>query len=153
MANVKVKDNPVDSLESLYNLCQYITGDAESIKRHFSYGRGVDPNNVFEEFKNMQELFGRKGKRLAFHLTIDFDEENYLEVKDAVTVGYELSDLFFPGHQLIFSVHGKHTGQENLQLHFLINTVSIFGKEDLYINFDILNYIRQCLDWVLKNCI
>ena len=111
---------------------------------------GFELSNMF--FPEYQVLFGVHGEHTG-QKHLDFDEENYLEVKDAVTVGYELSDLFFPGHQLIFSVHGKHTGQENLQLQFLINTVSIFGKEDLYINFDILNYIRQCLDWVLKNCI
>ena len=153
MATVKVKDNPVDSLDSLYNICQYITGDAGSVKRHFCYGRGVNPNNAFEEFKYMQELFGKTDKRLAYHIKVDFEQENYLEIKDAITIGYELSDLFFPGYQLIFSVHGKHTGQENLQLHFAINTVSLFGKENLDINSDRLSFIRESLKWIMKNCI
>ena len=143
----------IDSQEMLYNLCHYIVGEPGSLKRHFSYGRGVNPNNAFEEFEYMQELFGKTDKRLAYHIKVDFDQENYLEIKDAITIGYELSDLFFPGYQLIFSVHGKHTGQENLQLHFAINTVSIFGRENLEINSDRLSFIRESLKWIMENCI
>lgn len=153
MAIVKVIDNPVDSQDSLFNLCHYIAGDAGSIKRHFCYGRGVNPNNAFEEIKYMQELFGKTANRRAYHITVDFSDEEYLTISDAVTIGYELSDLFFPEYQVLFSVHGEHTGQEHLHLHFAVNTVSLFGRNKLHIDFDKLKFIRECVDLVIKNCI
>ena len=143
MAIIKPVDNPVDNHELLFKLCHYITGDDGSIKRQYCFGRGVNPNNAFQEILYMQQLFGKTDKRRAYHLTVDFSDQESLTIQDAIEIGFELSNMFFPEYQVLFGVHGEHTGQKHLHLHFAINTVSLFGGRKLHLDFGLINEIDR----------
>lgn len=150
MAIIKPIDNPVDSYDLLYKLCHYITGDEKSVKRQYCFGRGVNPNNAFQEILYMQQLFGKTDKRKAYHLTVDFSDQECLSIQDAIEIGFELSNLFFPEYQVLFGVHGEHTGQDHLHLHFAINTVSLFGGNKLHLGFELISVIEKRVDQLIE---
>lgn len=146
MAIIKLISNPVDNYYLLYKLCHYIVGEDGSIKRQFCFGRGIDPKNAFQQILYMQQLFGKTDKRRAYHLTVDFSDQDYLTIQDAIDIGFELSNLFFPEYQVLFGIHGKHTGQKHLHLHFAINTVSLFGGNKLHLGFELIDIIKKRVD-------
>ena len=120
------------------------------MKRQYCFGRGINPNNALRQILYMQQLFGKTDKRRAYHLTVDFSDQEYLTIQDAVEIGFELSNLFFPEYQVLFGVHGKHTGQEHIHLHFVINTVSLFGTNKLHLGFELMSIIKKRVDQLIE---
>lgn len=150
MAIIKPISNPVDSYDLLYKLCYYVTGEEGSVKRQYCFGRGINPDNAFQEILYMQQLFGKIDNRRAYHLTIDFSDQECLSIQDAIEIGFELSNMFFPEYQVLFGVHGEHTGQDHLHLHFAINTVSLLGGRKLHLGFELMNIIERRVDQLIE---
>lgn len=139
MAILKIINNPVDSIESLENLCNYITEKSKSKSyENFIGGKNLEPENAFNEMVYTQELFDKSFGRRAYHFIVSFGNDEPIMPDDAYDIGYDIANTFFSDYQLIFNVH---TTQDNIHLHFALNTVSIVDGRKFHFDFAIQNKI------------
>ena len=96
MAVFEIISNPVDTQESLQNLCQYILDPLhEKSYGTLIGGQYVNPASSFEEMREVQTLFDKDSGRLAYHFIISFDPGDPLMPEDAFTFAIEFIDFFF----------------------------------------------------------
>jgi len=139
VAILKIINNPVDSVESLENLCNYITEKSKS-KSYESFigGKNLEPENAFNEMVYTQELFDKSFGRRAYHFIVSFGNDEPIMPDDAYDIGYDIANTFFSDYQLLFNVH---TTQEQLHLHFVLNTVSLIDGKKFHFDFATQNRI------------
>ena len=59
MVVVKVKPDPYTGDTDLENLCAYVTNPAKSYNGAYIFGRGTEPYRAFEDFCEVQNLYGK----------------------------------------------------------------------------------------------
>lgn len=120
------------NMNSIKNLIKYILTEKESGKHvRFFGGTGVEYYSFEKSYKQMKAV-KRYFKKLdgiqVWHYVLSFpvppSEEN---VYEAYEIACDVLDVCFSGYQTIF---GIHENEENLHIHFMINSVSyIDGKK------------------------
>ena len=146
MAIFKIAQNPVDTEEALQNLCQYIIDpDHEKSDGTLVGGQYFNPTSSFEEMREVQTLFDKDSRRLAYHFVVGFDPGDPLMPKDAFTFAIEFIDFFFREYQVLFNVHTK---QSHLHVHFALNPVSLRTGKKLHVDYELIGRYR---DFIQKN--
>ena len=139
MAILKIINNPVDSIEALENLCNYVTNRSKSKSyENFIGGKNLKPENAFNEMVYTQDLFDKSFGRHAYHFIISFENDEPIMPGDAYVIGYDIANTFFSDYQLLFNVH---TTQTQLHLHFVLNAVSLIDGKKFHFDFAIQNEI------------
>lgn len=147
MAILKIINNPVDSVESLENLCNYVTDRSKSKSyENFIGGKNLEPENAFNEMVYTQELFDKSFGRRAYHFTVSFGGCEPIMPRDAYDIGYDIANTFFSDYQLLFNVH---TTQEQLHLHFALNPVSLSNGKKLHFDFILQKKLKDFIDCIV----
>ena len=133
MAVFKVIDNPLDREELVYNACNYIIKGAKNNDMRNCAGRGVSINNAYEDMIEMLNLYGKNRGRRAYHFTVSFTKDTPICESDYMHIGMDISDIFFPEHQVLFAYH--HLKDKMPHLHFLVNTASLSGNPKLHLGY------------------
>lgn len=145
MAILKIINNPVDTLEALYNLCQYIIDPQKTENGRYVGSRGISVDNAYEEILEMQNLFQKTSGRKGYHIAVSFSEEAPLTAYDIMQIAYEISSIFFPRYQVLYGVNMVKT---HPHIHFLINTVSLIDGVKLHIGFAEIKVLRALINQI-----
>lgn len=146
MAVFEIISNPVDTQESLQNLCQYILDTLhEKSDGTLIGGQYLNPTSSFEEMREAQTLFDKDSGRLAYHFIISFDPGDPLMPEDAFTFAMEFIAFFFKEYQVLFNVHTK---QSHLHVHLALNPVSLRTGKKLHVDYELTGQYR---DFIQKN--
>jgi len=101
--------------------------------------KGVD--GVIDDFKAVQSTYKRAGRfgRYADHEIYSFSEEGarVLTARNELIkeTAKKMARTFYrDGYQVVYAAHEKDEGDENLHIHFIVNTVSFVdsGKRKEY---------------------
>lgn len=133
MAITKVIDNPLDSEELLFKACNYIIEGAKDNDMRNCVGRGVSVTNAYEDMVEMMNLFDKNRGRRGYHFAVSFEKDAPICESDYMQMGTDISDLFFPEHQVLFAYH--HKTDQMPHLHFLVNTASLNNSPKLHLGF------------------
>ncbi len=140
MASIKLIDNPIDTCESLFNVCNYIKRPSKTENGKYVGVRGLSVEYAYEEIIEMQTLFGKTCGRKGYHLIVSFSADAPLAAYDIMHIAKEVSDLFFPEYQVLY---GVNMVKEHPHIHFLINSVSLIDGKKLHIGAHQLKYLRE----------
>lgn len=145
MAIFKIVGNPCNTDEALHNLCNYIVRPDRT--NGLVAGRGLRPECAYEDICAAQELYGKCSGRRAYHLLLAFDDLECIVPTEAEQIAFQVSSLFFPEFQVLYSVH---TEQAHLHIHFAINTVSLFNGPKLHLTFKMLARLNEDISSILQ---
>lgn len=130
MAVVKFVDKEYSRPEAICNLVNYAINPEHCICG--LYGTQgiakVDGSIMAGNMIAVKEVYGKTTRRQVLHCIISFSEYEmkYITPRIAQLIGYEVS-AFFEGYQVVFGIHDN---EDNLHIHFIINTTSyIDGKQ------------------------
>lgn len=147
MAIFKIINNPVDSVELLKKLCNYVTDKSKSKpSENFIGGKNLVPENALNEMIYTQELFDKSFGRRAYHFTVSFGNNEPIMPGDAYDIGYDIANDFFSDYQLLFNVH---TTQEQVHLHFVLNPVSLVDGNKLHFDFMLIKRLKDFIDSIV----
>ena len=150
MAIVKLAPNPCSSNNDLENLCNYIIRpDRAGNNGRYIFGRGANPYNAYNEFTEMQELFGKASGRRAYHLIVSLPYTKGYTEEDMLYVSLRIMDLFYPKYQLMGAVHVE---QDNLHAHFAINPVpmEVGNNRKLEMDYALMHRLSDVIDEIVK---
>ena len=122
MATVKITPHTYSADSDLKNLCAYIVDPLKTANGYYSFGRGVEPERAFEDFCEVQRLYGKVDGQRAYHIIVSFDPAYCFTADEGMRLAHAISSVFFPQFQVLC---GVHPFQGNLHAHFAVNTVSI----------------------------
>lgn len=101
-------------------------------------GFGVDLYQAIEQFTRTAQFYGKtKGIHLR-HIILSFSPDERVTPAQAKQIAYEIALFYANRYQIVFVVH---TDSENLNVHFVMNTVSYIdglkyeGKKKDYYDF------------------
>ena len=101
-------------------------------------GFGVDPYQAIEQFTRTAQIYGKTNGIHLRHTILSFMPEERVTPAQAKQIAYEIAAFYADRYQIIFVVH---TDSENLNVHFVMNTVSYIdgrkyeGKKKDYYDF------------------
>lgn len=148
MAIFKVIDNPLDDENKLYNVCEYIIAGAKDNDIRNCAGRGLLPTNAYNDIAEMLNLFDKNKGRRGYHLVVSFSKDEPICDTDYLQIGMDISDCFFPQHQVLFARHKEKDGMHHL--HFLVNAASLDNGHKLHLGyteqFELSKHIEQIID-------
>ncbi|MBR4760934.1 MAG: relaxase/mobilization nuclease domain-containing protein [Lachnospiraceae bacterium] len=107
----------------------YVTNDVKTLQgalvgcRHIS-----DIDAASSEMMQVKLFYDKTGGRVALHGIVSLDEEesNKKNAGKLMMLMSDLLDEVFPDHQAVYAVH---MNTENLHVHFIVNTVGLYGKK------------------------
>jgi len=151
MSVVKVKPDAYTKDTDLKNLCAYIVNPEKTLGGYYTFGRGTEPESAFEDFCEVQELYGKTGGHRAYHIIVSFDEKFAFDAQDGMTIAHQISEFFYPDYQVVC---GVHVNQGNLHAHFAVNAVSMNPgiTRKLHISPECLCEMRKKADAIEKYC-
>lgn len=148
MAIIKIVNNPCDTNTALQNLCSYII---QHNKTHGLFGgRGLNPENAYDNMCEAQELWLKASGRRAYHMVLGFDSSEPVASYDALQIAFEVSSIFFPAYQVLY---GIHTDQPHLHIHFAINTVSLQDGHKLHLDYSTISHLQHQIDTIIADYI
>lgn len=133
MAVVKIMPYAYSKDSDLENLCNYIINPNKTGDGYYAFGRGAEPESAFEDFCELQKLYGKTSGHRAYHVIVSFDPRYAFCAVDGLNLAYAISSYFFPSFQVLCGVHPY---QEALHAHFAINTVSLNPEITHKLHFD-----------------
>lgn len=140
MAKVKIIENPVNTDLALINLCNYIVRESKTRYGSDVFGRGLDPDNAYNDICEAQSLTIKKYERKAYHIVVSFEKKRMLNSRDIMEIMYPFTDLFAPEYQVLCGVHSDTNCPH---AHLAVSTVSLMGGHNLSIDEKKL--------WLLRN--
>lgn len=143
MARVKIVENPVNTHDALYNLCNYIVRESKTRYGRDIFGRGLDPDNAYNDICEAQGLSANKYERMAYHIVVSFDKRLMLNSRDVMDIIYPFTDLFAPEYQVLC---GVHSDTDYTHAHLAVSTVSLKGGYNLHLNEASLWMMRRAAD-------
>lgn len=148
MAIFKVIDNPLDDKEKLYKVCNYIVAGTKDNDMRNCVGRGVSPTSAYNDIIEMLDLFDKNKGRRGYHFTVSFAEGEPICETDYLQIGMDVSDCFFPHHQVLFARHKEKDGMHHL--HFFVNTASLDNGHKLHLGYTeqakLESYIKKIIN-------
>lgn len=148
MAVIKIVQNPIDTYEALYNVCNYITRPDKTENGRYVGARGMDTNKAYEEIVEMQAIFNKTDGRKGYHMIVSFSEGSPLSADDIFQIANEISYIFFPTYQVVF---GLNMVEGHPHIHFFINIVSLYDGKKLHIGFSELKLLRSLINQIESN--
>ena len=152
MAVFVICDNPCDTDQALFNVCQYVVAFART--HNYIGGRGLLPSCAYEDIMRAQRLWGKNFGRRAYHCVVGLSNVDYISCDGVLEIAHQISSLFFPEFQVLY---GVHVTQKELHIHFVISTVSLIDGHKLNIGFAKLQELKQKIDeieqdWLKNQC-
>lgn len=148
MAIFKVIDNALDDEKKVYNVCNYIIAGAKDDNIRNCVGRGLSPINAFNDITEMLDLFDKNKGRRGYHFVVSFSKDEPICETDYLRIGMDISDYFFPQHQVLFARHKEKDGMHHL--HFLVNTASLDSGHKLHLGYteqaELENHIENIIN-------
>jgi len=89
----------------------------------------INWDNVYRTFLDEKKLWDKDSGRMYAHNIISFHKDEAITPEQALEIGQEFVDKFFPNHQ---SVIGVHQDKDHLHIHIVTNSVSFIDGIKLH---------------------
>ncbi len=124
MCIVKVKNERYDRANCLRNLINYAIQPSHC--QGGLYGATAmkvgSVTEMTDSMKSVKKDFKKMEGRQLLHLIVSFDNggESWVTPQIAYEIGYRFATTYFVGKQVVFGVHDN---ENNVHIHFVINSV------------------------------
>lgn len=139
-----------DHPDLIRNEINYILRTDKNVRRWGGYNVLLtDKESVIEQFYAVRQVYRRfNGIQVRhFVLAFSYEYEDDITPYQAYSIGYQIAEIFWHEHQIIFAVHEK---PERLHIHFLVNAVNFCTGELLDLNGYVYNDIWRQVESILK---
>ena len=116
------------------NVIEYVLRDDKvregyvDITGPFNYEQ-INRDNVYRSFLDEKKLWNKDSGRMYAHNIISFHKDEDISPAQALEIGQEFVEKFFPNHQ---SVIGVHQDKDHLHIHIVTNSVSFIDGMKLH---------------------
>lgn len=150
MSIVKSTDNFYVTMKDLYNLVNYTIKPNHCICGMYGT-QGLlkaDGDTMAKAMLDIKNIYGKSGMRQALHYIVSFseDEMQYITPHDARMIGYEVAE-FFTNCQVVFGVHDN---EDNLHIHFVVNTTSYADGRQYSVGSQGLYLLKNLVEDIVK---
>lgn len=134
MAVNKVVNKSTKSHGAMRNVIKYVLQD-QKVKEGYVAITGpyapeqINWNNVYNAFLEEKKLWNKDSGRMYAHNIISFHKNEEITPAQALEIGQEFVEKFFPNHQ---SVIGVHQDKDHLHIHIVTNSVSFIDGMKLH---------------------
>ena len=134
MAVNKVVNKSTKSHGAMRNVIEYVLRDDKvregyvDITGPFNYEQ-INRDNVYRSFLDEKKLWNKDSGRMYAHNIISFHKDEDISPAQALEIGQEFVEKFFPNHQ---SVIGVHQDKDHLHIHIVTNSVSFIDGMKLH---------------------
>ena len=136
MAINKVVNKSTKSHGAMRNVIEYVLQDKKVKEGYVAITGPYTPekitwDNVYQSFLQEKKLWNKDNGRMYAHNIISFHKDEAITPAQALEIGQEFVDKFFPNHQ---SVIGVHQDKDHLHIHIVTNSVSFIDGLKLHQN-------------------
>ena len=116
------------------NVIEYVLRDDKvregyvDITGPFNYEQ-INRDNVYRSFLEEKKLWNKDSGRMYAHNIISFHKDEDITPAQALEIGQEFVEKFFPNHQ---SLIGVHQDKDHLHIHIVTNSVSFIDGMKLH---------------------
>lgn len=134
MAVNKVVNKSTKSHGAMRNVIEYVLQD-QKVKEGYVAITGpyapeqINWDNVYNAFLEEKKLWNKDSGRMYAHNIISFHKDEDITPAQALEIGQEFVEKFFPDHQ---SVIGVHQDKDHLHIHIVTNSVSFIDGMKLH---------------------
>ena len=134
MAVNKVVNKSTKSHGAMRNVIEYILQD-QKVKEGYVAITGpyapeqINWDNVYNAFLEEKKLWNKDSGRMYAHNIISFHKDEKITPAQALEIGQEFVEKFFPNHQ---SIIGVHQDKDHLHIHIVTNSVSFIDGMKLH---------------------
>lgn len=134
MAVNKVVNKSTKSHGAMRNVIEYVLQD-KKVKEGYVAITGpyapeqINWDNVYNTFLDEKKLWNKDSGRMYAHNIISFHKDEDISPAQALEIGQEFVEKFFPNHQ---SVIGVHQDKDHLHIHIVTNSVSFIDGMKLH---------------------
>lgn len=134
MAVNKVVNKSTKSHGAMRNVIEYVLQD-QKVKEGYVAITGpyapeqINWDNVYNAFLEEKKLWNKDSGRMYAHNIISFHKDEEITPAQALEIGQEFVEKFFPNHQ---SVIGVHQDKDHLHIHIVTNSVSFIDGMKLH---------------------
>lgn len=134
MAVNKVVNKSTKSHGAMRNVIEYVLQD-KKVKEGYVAITGpyapeqINWDNVYNAFLDEKKLWNKDSGRMYAHNIISFHKDEDITPAQALEIGQEFVEKFFPNHQ---SVIGVHQDKDHLHIHIVTNSVSFIDGMKLH---------------------
>ena len=134
MAVNKVVNKSTKSHGAMRNVIEYVLQD-QKVKEGYVAITGpyapeqINWDNVYNAFLEEKKLWNKDSGRMYAHNIISFHKDEDITPAQALEIGQEFVEKFFPNHQ---SVIGVHQDKDHLHIHIVTNSVSFIDGMKLH---------------------
>lgn len=134
MAVNKVVNKSTKSHGAMRNVIEYVLQD-QKVKEGYVTITGpyapeqINWDNVYNAFLEEKKLWNKDSGRMYAHNIISFHKDEDITPAQALEIGQEFVEKFFPNHQ---SVIGVHQDKDHLHIHIVTNSVSFIDGMKLH---------------------
>ena len=124
------------------NELTYVMNDIKTVDGLYVGARHItDIKNATEEMMQIKEFYGKLDGRVATHgvISLDVTESDPKNAGKLMLLLDELMQKVFPDNQVVYAVH---TNTENLHIHFILNTVGLYGKK-IHMDNDFMSKVLE----------
>lgn len=136
MAVNKVVNKSTKSHGAMRNVIEYVLQDQKVKEGYVAITGPYSPDqinwdNVYNAFLEEKRLWNKDSGRMYAHNIISFHKDEDITPAQALEIGQEFVDKFFPNHQ---SLIGVHQDKDHLHIHIVTNSVSYIDGIKLHQN-------------------
>lgn len=134
MAVNKVVNKSTKSHGAMRNVIEYVLQD-QKVKEGYVAITGpyapeqINCDNVYNAFLEEKKLWNKDSGRMYAHNIISFHKDEDISPAQALEIGQEFVEKFFPNHQ---SLIGVHQDKDHLHIHIITNSVSFIDGMKLH---------------------
>lgn len=134
MAVNKVVNKSTKSHGAMRNVIEYVLQD-QKVKEGYVAITGpyapeqINWDNVYKAFLEEKKLWNKDSGRMYAHNIISFHKDEEITPAQALEIGQEFVEKFFPNHQ---SLIGVHQDKDHLHIHIVTNSVSFIDGMKLH---------------------
>ena len=124
------------------NELTYVMNDIKTVDGLYVGARHItDIKNATEEMMQIKEFYGKLDGRVATHgvISLDVTESDPKNAGKLMLLLDELMQKVFPDNQVVYAVH---TNTENIHIHFILNTVGLYGKK-IHMDNDFMSKVLE----------
>lgn len=145
MAYVKIKC--IRSSTHLQQAIDYIKNPDKTENCIFISSYMCTTKNTSFEFAQISQEAINRGNQIAHHICQSFSPEDNVAPEQAIAIGQELMERFYPNHQYIIATH---TDRNHIHNHIIINSVNFHDYKKLRNNSENLQALRSISDDICK---
>lgn len=108
----------------------------------------TEPENLILQFTTAKNVFHKENYAPLRHFVLSFSSDfDMVDVFQAQRIAYEICELFFPEHQMLFAVHEN---SENLHIHLLLNTINCMTGNTIHMDKSFFGRFHYALRTILS---